>query len=271
MIFSSSFAGISKMQSLKSNNKIAEQIKKMQNSGRMGHAFLFVGGSRESREEIGLWLASEVLCKTDIDRQKFEHGNHEDLISVEKPDDRETIVVSVIEEMTEKLRFKPFGSCYAVIIKDAHLMRQEAQNKLLKTLEEPVTEAVIILLAERLDAILPTVQSRCNAYILEDVASDAGDAAKATAEVFLRQVRMGAPYYRKKAVLADIINDKDNGREKALEFLDVFEEKLEMELLGGAEDTEVLSRALKQAETGRKYLKQVHSVAYTLKQFCLRV
>lgn len=237
----------------------------------MGHAFLFVGGNPESRQEIASWLASEVICKTDIDRQKFDHGNHEDLITVTKPDDRETIVVSVIEEMTEKLRFKPFGSCYAVIIEDAHLMRQEAQNKLLKTLEEPTTEAVIILLAERLDAILPTVQSRCNTYILEDAKINAGDAITATADCFLRQVRNGAPYYRKKAVLADIINDKDNGREKALEFLDIFEEKLEMELLGGAEDTEVLSRALKQAETGRKYLKQVHSVAYTLKQICLRV
>lgn len=237
----------------------------------MGHAFLFVGGSRDSREEIGLWLASEVICKTDIDRQKFEHGNHEDLITVEKPEDRETMVVSVIEEMTEKLRFKPFGSCYAVIIKDAHLMRQEAQNKLLKTLEEPATEAVIILLAERLDAILPTVQSRCNTYILEDAKTKACDAAIAAADCFLRQVRSGAPYFRKKAVLMDIINDKENGREKALEFLDIFEEKLEMELLNGAEDTEVLSKALKQAETGRKYLKQVHSVAYTLKQMCLRV
>ena len=256
---------------LKANNKISEQIKKMQDSGRMGHAFLFIGGSRESRSEIGRWLAGEIICRTELDRQKFEHGNHEDLIVVSKPEDRETMVVSVIGELTEKLRFKPFGSCYAVIIEDAHLMRQEAQNKLLKTLEEPASEAVIILLSERKDAILPTVQSRCNTYILEDAECDAGDAAKATAELFLQQVRKGAPYYRKKAVLADIIADKDNGREKALEFLDIFEEKLEKELLGGASDIEVLSRALKQAETGRKYLKQVHSVAYTLKQMCLRV
>ena len=54
------------MTALRANNKIAEQIKKMQDSGRMGHAFLFVGVSRESRNEIGRWLAGEIICKTEL-------------------------------------------------------------------------------------------------------------------------------------------------------------------------------------------------------------
>ena len=259
------------MTTLSTNKNISEQISRMMEAGRMGHAFLFSGGSSQSRLEIGQWLAGRVLCKTELDEQKFSHGNHEDYILVEKTDDRETIVVSVIEELTEKLRFKPFGSCYAVLIKDAHLMRQEAQNKLLKTLEEPTSEAVIILLTERLEAILPTVQSRCSTYILEDAETEAGEAAKSTAQMFLNQLRTGAPYYKKRTVLSDIIADKDNGRQRALEFIDILEELLEKELLGGAEDTDVLSRAVEQAETGRMYLKQLHSVAYTLKQMCLRV
>ena len=259
------------MQELLSNKKIAEQIEKMMHSQRMGHAFLFVGGSSKSREELGLWLCEKVLCRDELSEIKFQHGNHEDFILIEKPDDKETILVSQIEELVDKLQFKPFGSCYSVLIKEAHLMNQAAQNKLLKTLEEPTTETVLVLLSERLDAILPTVQSRCNSYILEDEKNDAGDAVKATADVFIAQIKKKGPYYRKKAVLSEIIADKDSSRQRALEFVDILEEALAMELRSGADDIDLLSNAIEQAEAGRKYLKQGHSVAYTLKQMCLRV
>jgi len=259
------------MKDIQHNKRIASQIESMLASGRMGHAFLFVGGSSETRLEIGRWLSAKVLCKSLLDEQKFEHDNHEDFILCRKPDDKETLTVSVIDELIEKLRFKPFGTSYAVVIEDAHLMRQEAQNKLLKTLEEPTTQALIILLSERLEAVLPTVQSRCNTYILEDADINASESADKAAESFLNLLRKGAPYYKKKSVFADIIADKDSSRERALEFLDIFEAKLEKELLSGADDVELLSKAIKEAETSRKYLKQVHSVAYTLKQLCLRV
>jgi hypothetical protein len=44
------------------NERIVLQIEKMLDSGRTGHAFLFSGGSRESREEIGMWLSERILC-----------------------------------------------------------------------------------------------------------------------------------------------------------------------------------------------------------------
>jgi len=237
----------------------------------MAGAVLFVGGSSNSRKEIGFWLCEKVLCHDDISKQKFLHGNHEDFISIQKPDDKESIVVAQIEELIDNLSLKPYGPCYAVLIEDAHLAREASQNKLLKTLEEPVTESMIVLLSERLDAILPTIQSRCICFVLEEEKEDVSEDAKASAKKFVSLVLDNAPYYMKKAVLSDILSDKDSARERALEFLDTVEEELEMELLKKGCNVEILSRAINQAETSRAYLKQVHSVAYTLKQMCLRV
>jgi len=256
---------------LLANNKIAQQIEKMLSSNRMASAVLLVGGNQKSREELGMWLCEKVLCKDELSAKKFEHQNHEDFISVEKPEDRESILVNQIEELIERLSLKPFYDTYAVLIKDAHLMREASQNKLLKTLEEPVSPCVMVLLSERLDAILPTIQSRCITFVLEEESIDAAESVLARADLYIRLIKQGAPYYKKKSVLMDIISDKDNSREMALEFIDILEEKLEKELLSNTSDIEVLSKAIKQAETSRRYLKQVHSVAYTLKQMCLRV
>ena len=257
-------------QSLTANKKIAEQIEKMLDSGRMASAILLVGGNASTREELGMWICEKVLCKDELSTQKFLHQNHEDLITVEKPEDKETIIVSQIEELIERLSLKPFGDTYAVLIKDAHLAREAAQNKLLKTLEEPQSPCMMVLLSERLDAMLPTIQSRCITFVLEEVKVEAEDSVIAMADLFVRLIKSGAPYYKKKKVFEDILSDKDNARERALAFLDILEEKLEMELLNGASD-DALTKAIKQAETSRRYLKQVHSVAYTLKQMCLRV
>jgi len=256
---------------LTANNKIAEQIEKMLSSNRMASAILLVGGNAQTREELGMWICEKVLCKDELSKQKFLHQNHEDFITVEKPEDKESIVVPQIEELIEKLSFKPYGESYAVLLKDAHLMREASQNKLLKTLEEPQSPCVMILLTERKDAILQTIQSRCISFVLEETNTKADESVLAMAELFVRLIKQNAPYYKKKTVLSDIFADKDNARQRGLEFLDVLEEKLEKELLLGTDNQAVLSKAIKQAETSRRYLKQVHSVAYTLKQLCLRV
>ncbi len=253
------------------NKRVAEQLETMLSFKRSGHAFLFVGGNAAARSEIGMWLAARVLCADELSERKFMHGNHEDFILVEKPEDRESILVSQIEELVERLSFKPFGSCYAVLVSDAHLMRKEAQNKLLKTLEEPVSEAVIILLTERIEAVLPTVRSRCACYMLEEAESHHTEEIKAAADLLVRLVKDRAPYYKKKAAIEPVLAEKDRQREKAIELIDTFEEALEKELLTGTDEISLFSRALRQAETSRRYLKQVHNVTYTLKQMCLRV
>ena len=88
--------------------------------------------------------------------------NHPDIIMVnhEKPG---TISIDEIrQQVIYDVAVKPYCSPYKIyIIPDAELMTVQAQNALLKTIEEPPEYAVIMLLTSNADAMLPTIQSRC--------------------------------------------------------------------------------------------------------------
>ena len=269
---------------LNNNSRIAEQLSARIVSGSNVHAYAFTGGSATDRLQLGDWLAQYLLC-TEPDGgpcgeclacRKFIHGNHEDLIRVKKQADRESIVKDQILELTDRLSFKPFGARYVVIIEDAQLMNAASQNKLLKTLEEPVSETVMILLSERTEGLLPTVLSRCCVFCLQDEeAAGAGEDA-AAAKQFAELIAAGAAFYRKKQLISGIISDKENSRARADAFLAALEEELLSSLKSDADgaSSDAKKRMLSAAghvETARRYIKQLHSVGYTLKQLCLRV
>ena len=271
---------------LNKNTRIAEQLAARIESGSNVHAYAFTGGSAQDRLQLGSWLAQYLLCEAPdggpcgecLACRKFLHGNHEDLLRVQKQADRESIVKDQILELIDRLSFKPFGARYVVIIEDAQLMNAASQNKLLKTLEEPVSETVMILLSERTEGLLPTVLSRCCVFCLQD-AESAGDGGDLQAAVqFAKLIADGAAFYRKKQIIADIAADKENSRSRADAFLAALEEEILKRLKDAASGNSVSDDAKKRmlsaaghVETARRYIKQLHSVGYTLKQLCLRV
>ena len=266
------------------NSKIKNQILSSISRGKLVHAYAFTGGTAQQREELGMWLCQTLFCEAEdkpcgecLPCRKFLHGNHEDFIVVRKPQDRESIVKDQILELTDRLMLKPFGQRYAVIIEDAQLMNAAAQNKLLKTLEEPASEAVIVLLSDRREALLPTVLSRCVCFSLTNEASSFREEAAAGKLAGL--IMNGAAFYKKKAVLEDIIRDKDDARARAEDLLNALEARLmallkEEKMRGGEMSADTVSRlqkAVRAVLEARKCLRQLHSVPYTLKQLCLRV
>ena len=253
----------SALESVRNNLQIALQLHKMIVSGRLVHAFLFCGGSPKSRKDLADAFASELL-----------EGDIIDFISISKPEDKQTIVVDQIEELLEKLKYRPYGKRYVVVIEDAHLMRPEAQNKFLKSLEEPVSETVYILLSERQSAMLPTIVSRCSSYFLEDAEDDTDPLIGGAAEDLFRLTLEAAPYYKKKAALAAILNAKDGQREMAVSLLEAYSEQLRRGLSRAEGDFSSISskrmiRALETAQRALRSLKEMHSPAYTLKSLCL--
>lgn len=85
-----------------------------------------------------------------------------DLLIVEPQEGKKSIGIAQIKVLIKYINQKPFSGSYkAVIIKRAELMTMQAQNALLKTLEEPPSYAFIILCAKNKKSILPTVLSRC--------------------------------------------------------------------------------------------------------------
>ena len=110
----------------------------------------------ENRDEDGDACGKCQSCKQAMS------GNHPDIIRVthEKPN---TISVDDIRvQVNDDIVIRPYSSKYKVyIIADADMMTVQAQNALLKTIEEPPSYAVIMLLTENAEVLLPTIRSRC--------------------------------------------------------------------------------------------------------------
>lgn len=107
-------------------------------------------------------LRQEGFVTIDRRRGQAESGNHPDIIRIthEKPN---TISVDDIrEQLVGDVQIKPYQSKYKIyIVPDAEKMNVQAQNALLKTIEEPPAYAVILFLTTNASSFLPTILSRC--------------------------------------------------------------------------------------------------------------
>jgi DNA polymerase-3 subunit delta' len=127
---------------------------------------IFTEESGEGRKEI-----SEP-CGTCHSCVQFLSNNHPDVIYVTH--EKESISVDdVREQIAGTVQVKPYSSEYKIyIVDEAEKMTVQAQNALLKTLEEPPTYVIIFLLTTRTDAFLQTIQSRCITLKLKPLYDD---------------------------------------------------------------------------------------------------
>ena len=100
-------------------------------------------------------------CGTCSSCRRIARGVHADVLLVE-PGDTGAIKVDQVREAIERAAYRPFeGRKRVVIVDEADALVPEAQNALLKTLEEPPAASVFVLVTSRPDLLLPTVRSRC--------------------------------------------------------------------------------------------------------------
>jgi DNA polymerase-3 subunit delta' len=93
--------------------------------------------------------------------KRIARGVHADVLVIE-PGDTGSIKVEQVRDAIERAGYRPFeGRRRVVIVDDAHEVLPEAQNALLKTLEEPPPASMFVLVTSRPDVLLPTVRSRC--------------------------------------------------------------------------------------------------------------
>jgi DNA polymerase-3 subunit delta' len=111
---------------------------------------------RTSNEEVLL-----DACGTCATCARIVRGVHPDVLIVE-PGDSGAIKVDQVRDLIDRAAYRPFeGRRRVVIIDEADALVPAAQNALLKTLEEPPSLSVFMLITARPDALLPTVRSRC--------------------------------------------------------------------------------------------------------------
>lgn len=150
--------------------KIKEYFTKAIETGNVSHAYLIDGEIRSGKEYVARVFAQALLCTGEGAKPcevchsclQATTDNHPDIkyISHEKPNS--IGVKDVREQINDDIVIKPYQSPYKIyIMNEAEKMTAEAQNALLKTLEEPPEYAVILLLTTSLEAMLPTIRSRC--------------------------------------------------------------------------------------------------------------
>lgn len=131
------------------------------------HSYLFLGTQGIGKLLIAKEFAKSILCLENADNicgckscTCFDGQNHPDFYLVNE--EGENIKIDAIRELTERIIEKPIVSNRKVyIINDCDRMTKEAQNCLLKTLEEPPEFVVIILISSNENLILNTIKSRC--------------------------------------------------------------------------------------------------------------
>jgi len=139
-------------------------------SERLHHAFLFVGPEGVGKRTVATALAKAIHCQSQtadfcgecVNCARIADGNHPDVRVVVPLSNKKEIGIPQIREIERDLNYRSFtGKRKIVIIDPATLLNVAAQNALLKTLEEPPQESLIILIATSSGGLLPTLRSRC--------------------------------------------------------------------------------------------------------------
>lgn len=162
---------MSKFKDIVGQEKIKEHLQNAISMDKVSHAYIISGERNCGKEFMAKVFAQTLLCENPQDQEPCEicHSciqantqNNPDIIFVshEKPN---VIGVDDIRiQINQTVDIRPYsGEKKIYIINDADLMTIQAQNALLKTLEEPPKYVVIILLTNNLEVFLPTVLSRC--------------------------------------------------------------------------------------------------------------
>lgn len=151
--------------------------------GRIVHAYLFEGAAGSGKKTMSSLLAQALLCnKPDaedkpcrkcIPCRQFENDNHPDVLRIRRLKDKTAITVDQIREMQSEIKVKPYQAGKRIcFIEDAHLMNEQAQNALLKTLEEPPSHTLFFLLSNNLSSLKPTILSRCQLFRIAGLSRD---------------------------------------------------------------------------------------------------
>jgi DNA polymerase-3 subunit delta' len=167
---------------------ILGQLEDSLRQGRPAHAYLLVGPSHVGKMTLARNLAQSVNCLQgpgapcgECDQcVRVARGHHADvrIVAVGRAEPegpaRTVIGIGDVKEVLRQVNLKPFeGACSVVIFDTADLMSEEAANALLKTLEEPPPQVLILLLTANEEAVLPTIRSRCRRLMLLPLPKDA--------------------------------------------------------------------------------------------------
>lgn len=168
------------------NRALKENLQKAVSCGKVSHAYIIQGEKYSGKKMIADLFARSIMCEHNKKggmtklpcnsckacRQAIGENNP-DIIRVSHEKPNVISVENIRQQINNDIVILPYSSDYKIyIVDEAEKMNVQAQNALLKTLEEPPSYAVIILLAATTSVLLPTILSRCVRLDIKPVFDD---------------------------------------------------------------------------------------------------
>lgn len=147
-------------------------------TGKVSHAYIFSGDKGTGKRRLADAFAKTLQCEGTGVRpcgechscRQAESGNHPDIIYIRHEKPTSIGVEDIREQLTGDIQIRPYNGRYKIyMIPDAERMTVQAQNAILKTIEEPPEYAVIILMTTNEQVFLDTIRSRCVVLNLKPV------------------------------------------------------------------------------------------------------
>ena len=161
-----------------------EVIRHLQNAVAMdqvSHSYIFAGEKGSGKKLLAKLFAMTLQCEKHGKEPCLQCGsckkamnrNHPDIIYVSHLKPNSIGIEDIREQLIADVEIKPYTGPYKIyIVDEAEKMTVQAQNALLKTIEEPPAYAVILLLANNNTSLLPTITSRCVTLNFKPVRDD---------------------------------------------------------------------------------------------------
>ena len=257
------------------NSRLIDRLEKTVQVGKISHAYIFEGPANIDKVAFARSFIKGVLCPNGKGENcgccsicdKIDHGNHGDIAYIEK--DGLSVKDAAIELIQEKINVKPIGERNIVVISDCDTMTPRAQNRLLKTLEEPPGNSMLILLSENMENLAQTILSRCVKFRIEAGEQDISDGR---AEKIVKMALEGELFY----VLCEEIEDYSKDREKIEILIDSMEQVYRKYITVTYKKIsrykfDKIYDNIKDIEDARMQLRQGMAAVYALKNLLLKL
>lgn len=155
--------------SLVGNERIKKLLRRAVMEGRVSQGLIFAGPAGVGKHKFALALAQAINCESQKEGEacgqcpqcsKIAASEHVDVVTISP--DGQFIKIGQMREMSSDAQFRPYeGRRRVFILDEAHRLKMEAANSILKILEEPPSTSLIILITSKPYALIETIRSRC--------------------------------------------------------------------------------------------------------------